>query len=228
MKGPERTDNGRRRGTMRDAIAELILRMRKGAPSGIRRAYRLARHLTTPVRPSPPIPPELVRDCRVAASRLDLLAALPKGGRVVEIGTDRGDFARAILDEVGPEELHLLDLDFSQLRQDVARDPRVILHQGDSVAQVAALPDAAFDWIYVDADHSYEGVCRDAAAAAPKVKPGGLLVFNDFAHVDPGFGTYGVHRALTEFAVARRWPVAWFAFEVHGLYDIALRRPASG
>ena len=55
---------------MRDAIAELFLRMRKGAPSGIRRAYRLARHLTTPVRPSPPIPPELVRDCRVAASRM--------------------------------------------------------------------------------------------------------------------------------------------------------------
>jgi len=89
------------------------------------------------------------------------------------------------------------------------------------------LPDAHFDWIYIDADHSYEGVLRDAQAAAPKVKPGGYLVFNDFAHVDPELGAYGVHRAVVDFAVARQWTFSWLAYEPRALYDVALRRPQS-
>ena len=73
--------------------------------------------------------------------------------------------------------------------------------------------------------NSYAGVTRDADAAAPKVKPGGFLVFNDFAHMDPFLGAYGVHRAVVDFAVARGWPFAWFAYHPMALYDVALRRP---
>jgi hypothetical protein len=68
-------------------------------------------------------------------------------------------------------------------------------------------------------------VTRDANAAASKVKPGGFLVFNDFAHIDPFLGAYGVHRAVVHFAVTRRWSFAWFAYEPTALYDVALRRP---
>ena len=64
---------------------------------------------------------------------------------------------------------------------------------------LSGFPDAHFDWIYVDADHSYEGLLRDANAAATKVKPGGFLVFNDFAHADPFLGAYGVQRAVADF-----------------------------
>lgn len=102
------------------------------------------------------------------------------------------------------------------------------MHQGPSHAVLAGFPDATFDWIYIDADHSYAGVAQDAAAAASKVRPGGFLVFNDFAHIDPYLGSYGVHRAVVEFAVAHRWPFAWFAYEAHALYDVALRRPLAG
>ncbi len=62
---------------------------------------------------------------------------------------------------------------------------------------LAQFPDEHFDWIYIDGDHSYEGASRDARVAATKVKPGGHLVFNDFAHADPYLGAYGVHRALS-------------------------------
>jgi len=75
---------------------------------------------------------------------------------------------------------------------------------------------------------TYCGVSRDANAAATKVKPGGFLVFNDFAHIDPFLGAYGVHRAVVEFAIARRWRFARFAYEIRGLYDVALRRPMAG
>jgi hypothetical protein len=213
---------------MADDIPRLIDRLRKAAPAGVRRLFRLSRHVLNPGAPSPAMPPELVEGCRFAASRLDLVAGLPKGGIVAEVGTDRGDFARAILDRAAPAALHLIDRDLSRVRADVAGDPRVRLHEGASQACLGGFPDAGFDWIYVDADHSYEGVRRDAALSASKVRPGGYLVFNDFAHVDPYLGSYGVHRAVMEFLVERRWPVAWFAFEPHGLYDIALRRPEDG
>jgi hypothetical protein len=54
---------------------------------------------------------------------------------------------------------------------------------------------------------------------------GGYLVFNDFAHLDPHLGAYGVHRAVVEFAIAKDWPFAWFAYDGAGLYDVALQRP---
>ena len=87
------------------------------------------------------------------------------------------------------------------------------------------MPDAAFDWIYVDADHSFNGVKRDAEAAMRKVKPGGFLVFNDFAHADPFIGRYGVHSAVADFMVRYHWPMKFMAYEINGLYDVALQRP---
>lgn len=141
------------------------------------------------------------------------------------MGTYKGEFARYILATCHPERLHLIDLDFSLLGPIVRQDARTQLHNGPSHEVLAAFPDGYFDWVYIDADHSYEGVSRDADAAAPKVKPGGFLLFNDFAHADPFLGAYGVHRAVVDFAVARRWEFAWFAYDPAALYDVALRRP---
>ena len=153
------------------------------------------------------------------------MAKLPRGGRVAEVGTDRGDFARHILATCAPDELHLLDLDFSFLDPAVAEDARVVLHNGLSDQALRQFPDAHFDWIYIDGDHSYAGASKDADAAASKVKPGGYLVFNDFAHADQNLGAYGVHRAVVDFALARGWKFAWFAYHPSALYDVALQRP---
>jgi hypothetical protein len=92
-------------------------------------------------------------------------------------------------------------------------------------SSACCVSDASFDWIYIDADHSYAGVQRAAAVAAEKVRPGGFLVFNDFARADPYLGAYGVHRPVVEFAVERKWPLVWLAYEANALYDVALKRP---
>lgn len=199
---------------------------RKRQPAWLRKSARLARHaLVRPVA-SPHVPPELLADCRVCASRTDLLAHLPKCGIVGEVGTYRGEFARTILDAATPQALHLLDLDFGDTSGDIKRNPVVTLHKGDAAETLRSFPDEFFDWLYIDADHSLAGVRRDSAAAAPKVKPGGFLVFNDFAHIDPHLGAYGVHRAVCEFATEHRWPFKWWSFDAHALYDVALQRPA--
>lgn len=205
---------------------ELVVR--RNLPTGIRHILRLGRHAVAKKRePSPDLPPELLTDCRVCASRYDLLKVLPHGGRIVEVGTYKGDFAKHILATCNPTELHLVDLDFSLVDAAVMNDARVTRHVGQSHDTLAGFPNDHFDWIYIDADHSFAATTRDAFAAAPKVKPGGYLVFNDFAHVDMYLGAYGVHRAVMEFAIKQKWPLAWLAYDAHALYDVALQRPLS-
>src|SRR5436190_9845024 len=206
-------------------LPRLALSIRARLPRRLRHVLRLGRHLVSTGQPSMAVPPKLLADCRMCASRNELVQNLPRGGRVAEVGTYRGAFARHILSACDPAELHVIDLDFSALDPAVAADPRVTMHQGLSHERLAQFPDNHFGWIYIDGDHSYEGARSDARVAAAKVKPGGCLVFNDFAHADPYLGAYGVHRAVVEFAVTRGWKFVWWAYEPNALYDVALQRP---
>lgn len=206
--------------------AELMLR--RGLPEGLKMLGRLARlAFQPPPPPAPPIPQGQLEGCVLLNDRAEMLRRFPKGGRVCELGTFRGDFARTILDTVQPDELHLVDVTFALCRQDVLDHPAVRRHEMTTVAYLGSAATADFDWIYVDADHGYEAVVADIAAAKGRVKPGGLLVFNDFARiVRPGFGVFGVHQAVCEFAAAEGWAVAYLSLNGEALYDIALRRPA--
>ncbi|MFE1599156.1 class I SAM-dependent methyltransferase [Methylobacterium sp. ID0610] len=208
-----------------NALKRLVMIVRQRIPAGIRPFFKVLKLLTVKGATSPQIPAHLLTDCRLLATRQDLARALG-GGRVAEIGTQHGRFARFILDEVRPERLHVVDLDVSRTDRSVLEDPRVAVHVGFSTAVLSSFEDASFDWIYIDADHSYEGVRADAEAARSKVKPGGYIVFNDFAHADPFLGVYGVHRAATEFLVRHQWPVRFMSYDPNALYDIAVQRPA--
>lgn len=211
----------------RESFYRLELAIRRALPEGFKKLWRLGRLAVQPIPPpAPPIPQAQLEGCQLLTNRIEMLRRLPQGGIIAEIGTFRGDFARAMLDIMAPEKLHLADITFSLCRADVLADPRVEQHEGLSVPFLASRADASFDMIYVDADHGYDAVRADAAAAAPKVKPGGFLVFNDFARIiRGGFGVFGVHQAVCEFAVETGWPVAFFCLEGEALYDIALRRP---
>jgi hypothetical protein len=211
-----------------ESFYRLELALRRALPESFKSLWRLGRLALQPVPPSaPPIPQSQLEGCQLLTSRIEMLRRLPQGGVVAEVGTYQGDFARAILDIMAPSRLHLADITFSLCRGDVLADPRVQKHEGLSLPFLQSCADSRFDMIYVDADHGYEAVRADAAAAAPKVKPGGYLIFNDFARIiRPGFGVLGVHQAVCEFAVSSGWPVAFFCLEGEALYDIALRRPA--
>ena len=72
---------------------------------------------------------------------------------------------------------------------------RVVILQEESTVAAATLKDDSLSLVYIDADHSYEGVISDIRAWFPKVKRGGYMAFHDYQNP-----AYGVKRAVTEMA----------------------------
>jgi predicted O-methyltransferase YrrM len=157
---------------------------------------------------------------------------LSKGGIVAELGVLHGEFSQLILEHVAPSELHLIDHQLEPSARAVAEahGDCVHLHAGDSAETLETFPDEYFDWIYIDAQHSYEGVSRDIDVSRRKIKADGLLVFNDYtpwSYVE--MLPYGVVAAVNELCLAEGWEVVLLALPSHMYCDVAVRRsrPAS-
>jgi SAM-dependent methyltransferase len=186
--------------------------------------------LQSPFVTPPPLESRHIKRCTLVANR-ELLArdVLKKGAVGVEVGTGRGHFARTLLDAAAPRELHVIDIDLRQLDSELLRSEiearRVIPHEGDSAEVLASFPDGYFDWVYIDADHSYAGVKRDIAVAKRKVKSDGLLVLNDYTFWSPiELMEYGVIHAVNEFCRDEHWELRYFALHKLMYCDVALQR----
>lgn len=175
-------------------------------------------------RPAPRLRDDAFDGTRLFPDRESMLAALAKGPVGGEVGVQRGNFARYMLDTLDMEVLHLFDLNTHMIREDVRSDPRVRIHTGASAARLRELEGVSFDWLYIDGDHSYAGVKKDITSALDRTRPGGTLIFNDYvawslAEAIP----YGVIPAVNE-AVNEGMDIIGLALTPTGHFDIALRR----
>jgi hypothetical protein len=173
--------------------------------------------------------PRRLQARRRELQRRRLLAQLPKDAVCAEIGTWRGDFAATILDNRRPRRLYLVDPweyrteagyeraiyggrkgDGQQMMDATYervlarfRGPidggQVVVQRSRSLDAAAAFDDESLDWVYIDADHSYEGVKNDLDAYFRTVKPGGFIAGDDYGQVGSWFED-GVTRAVDEFA----------------------------
>ncbi len=189
-----------------------------------RRLRRLARLSLHPTRI-----PRKVRVRRRGQARQRLLSLLPAQAECAEVGTWRGDFAAAILASRRPARLYLIDpweyrtdpgyeqasygghSEDGQARLDAMhasvlerfaaeiRSGQVLVRRARSLEAAAGFADGSLDWVYIDADHSYEGVSGDLEAFFRVVKPGGFLAGDDYGHEGSWFED-GVRRAVDEFA----------------------------
>ena len=80
-----------------------------------------------------------------------------------------------------------------------------------SVEAAKRFTDESLDFVYLDADHSYEAVRDDIAAWWPKLKPGGLFAGDDYGalpvqqiNFGQGVLSFGVKQAVDEFALRER------------------------
>jgi acetyltransferase-like isoleucine patch superfamily enzyme/predicted O-methyltransferase YrrM len=119
----------------------------------------------------------------------------------LEIGVRRGRSACAVISRSPHCRLALFDMwqadyagmanpgpDFvaGELRKVGCQAPEVVFVNGDSHQTLpdyfAAHPNAAFDLITVDGDHTPEGAAQDLRDVLPRLAIGGAVVFDDIAH----------------------------------------------
>ena len=74
---------------------------------------------------------------------------------------------------------------------------RAIIVRKSSIEAAKLIEDCSLDFVFIDADHSYEGCKADIEAWLPKLKRNGLLCGHDYKN--PEFN-FGVNRAVDEFA----------------------------
>ena len=95
-----------------------------------------------------------------------------------------------------------LDRQYAEAMQLSAQDCRLRVIREFSNVAAKAFDDSYFDLVYIDADHTYEGVKSDLLAWWPKVRKGGILSGHDFCEITVAGGriVFGVVRAVKEFA----------------------------
>lgn len=72
---------------------------------------------------------------------------------------------------------------------------RVTIYRDKSENRLPRFPDAMFDIIHVDGDHEYPGVKLDQELGWTKLRPGGIMVFDDYRALRK---TDGVTRLVNE------------------------------
>lgn len=168
---------------------------------------------------------------------LNCLALLGEG---VEVGVAGGDYSKIILDTWQGRRLHLVDIwrylpnyrDIANLpdeRQELllrklpgklaAHAGRYQVHRLLSEQAAEQFANESLDFVYLDADHSYEAVSRELRIWYAKLRPGGLFAGHDFLDGALAEGDFGVRRAVAEFERAsglraavtteRDWP-SWY------------------
>lgn len=160
---------------------------------------------------------------------MDLIRSLPRATLGAEIGVWEGGFSAEIL-TTPVAQLYLIDAWDHQpqsvdtalhLNQDghnrnerVVRErfkseidsSRVVVIKGYSAQVAKQFDDGFFDWIFLDADHSYEAVKADLLAWENKIKPGGVILGHDYLNNKQANDLkFGVIPAVHEFCDTRGW-----------------------
>lgn len=162
---------------------------------------------------------------------LDQLNFIHEGA---EVGTYRGDFSAQLLTKWHGQKLYSVDCWQEQPKEVYSDNPpgqernfqltlaklspfkyRSEVIRAFSIDAAKHFPNGYLDFVYLDANHSYEATQADIHAWGPKVRNGGLLCGDDYTASYPG-----VIQAVNEFARQMNLPVYagcidrvnWFIF----------------
>jgi hypothetical protein len=118
----------------------------------------------------------------------------------IDIWKDTGNFSQNDLGFTQEQ----LDTQFKNFCEKYKSDEKVKVIRDYSVNASKQFEDNFFDFIYIDADHSYDGVIADLRSWYPKLKPGGLMGGHDYKkRVKKMRGgrvvRYGVIQAVQDF-----------------------------
>lgn len=151
------------------------------------------------------------------------LCARPK--RLLEIGSFRGYTALYLAQNSDPD-ARVVTVDrypeHGEAYRQTTEASRIERRIGEtSPALFSRDAPASYDLIFIDADHTYEGVCRDTELALPLVSRGGYIAWHDYANWGYFNGYNGVPEYLRE--LYGRLPLAHVAGSDLAVYSPAWR-----
>ena len=189
---------------------------------------------------------------QVFENREEMISAIvPKDSVGCELGVYAGEFAEFLFRKVYPKKFYLIDgWDVcghpelfcadqngnggcsikATLLEQITRDrfnnrPNVHILKGWTHEKILEIPDDSLDWVYIDADHSYEGCLRDLKLCMQKVKKDGLIMGHDYeinkAKCKPDW-KFGVGQAVDE--ILKNYPYELIAKGMDGCVSFALKR----
>jgi hypothetical protein len=168
-------------------------------------------------------------EIQVFETREDMIQILPKGGVIAELGVFKGEFSKIIDKVCEPTELYLIDIwrgermysgdadgnhknfeieyytsdqAYNITLENVKKCRSKVSVLRKSTDYLNEFTDNFFDMIYIDADHSYEGVISDLNIAYKKIKNGGFIMGHDYEqnfYKTKNVYHNGVKRAVDEF-----------------------------
>lgn len=196
----------------------ILHSLRKASPKFIKKIYRILSSFYEN-QSSPVISAKKLTNAKLFANRKVMVDELFQYGNILEVGTETGKFASFLLSLPGLNNLTTIDIDYSLFKLSPQANLKCLKGYSD-----ITLTDLSEDFslIYLDAAHDYNNVKKDLAAMCHLLKPGTILIFNDFAIVDQNFGRYGVHRAASEFVNDNKCSVVGLALEKNAQYDLAV------
>jgi len=169
----------------------------------------------------------------VKLDRYELLKYMPHGV-VAEIGVATGRLSKIILENNKPKKLVLIDAwknfdlgyaddnmvtedkhesRYQSVKKMFEGNKEVSIVRDFSTAAAEKFDDNYFDWVYVDADHSYEGCLKDLQAYDSKVKQDGYIWGHDWlagTYTKKGFE---VNRAVTDFVESKGYILSFITNE---------------
>lgn len=162
------------------------------------------------------LPQKYIDNVKLLANRTDMLHYMPKNAKIAEIGVHRGMFSQEIMKITSPEYFVLIDIwdtamqpnadnNIKFVRETFAKEienKTVKVVRGDGAKSIGMEADQYFDWIYIDAEHSYNSVYRELRAVLPKIKTNGIICGHDYNDCYmPALCQYGVVEAVNEFCM---------------------------
>ena len=165
--------------------------------------------------------------------RYELLKYMPDG-ITAEIGVAKGRFSKNIVENNKPKKLFLIDAwknfdmgyddanmvddnsheeRYQEVKEHFANNDTVFLVRDYSVEAAKKFEDEFFDWVYIDANHSYDGVINDLKAWDKKVKQTGYIWGHDWlppTHTHEGFD---VNRAVKDFVEEKGYIISFITKE---------------
>lgn len=182
-------------------------------------------------------------DIQYHKDRNEMLASLPKGMVIAELGVFMGDFSEDILRICEPSKLYLVDIwegswgsgrpgmplgenyyvedmfdVYIYLKDKYKDDPRVEVVRMDSVDFLKSLPDNHLDLVYLDSRHYYEPVLMELIHCDKKVNK--YITGHDYITKE-GFG---VIDAINTFCDLTKLRLTRLTQEEHGYLSFMIEK----